>query len=106
MIKLLLEGIVMQKKDVIHYLSHKKNDFKVKYGISKMIIFGSFAKDKQNTNSDLDLAIDTKESDYFLLYDLKDEIEKGLNIKVDLVRLRKRMNPYLKKRILNEGSYV
>jgi len=96
----------VQKKDIFNYLSNKKDDFKTKYGISKMIVFGSFAKNKQNTNSDLDLAIDTKESDYFLLYDLKEEIEEELNLKVDLIRLREKMNPYLKKRILSEGNYV
>ncbi len=96
----------MQKKDIFNYLSNKKDDFKIKYGISKMIVFGSFAKNKQNANSDLDLAIDTKESDYFLLYDLKEEIEEELNLKVDLIRLREKMNPYLKKRILSEGNYV
>jgi len=96
----------VQKKDIFSYLSNKKDDFKTKYGISKMIVFGSFAKNRQNANSDLDLAIDTKESDYFLLYDLKEEIEEELNLKVDLIRLREKMNPYLKKRILSEGSYV
>jgi len=96
----------MQKEDIIKYLSSKKSDFKTKYGISKMIIFGSFAKNRQSDDSDLDLAIDTNESDYFLLYDLKEEIEKELKLKVDLVRLRDKMNPYLKKRILNGGDYV
>ncbi len=39
-------------------------------------------------------------------YRTKEELEKYFNVKVDVVRLRDKMNQVLKKRILNEGIYV
>jgi predicted nucleotidyltransferase len=37
---------------------------------------------------------------------IKQLIEKDLHQKVDIVRLRDNMNPYLKKRILRDGIYA
>jgi len=41
-------------------------------------------------------------SDYFKLYDFKEEFKKHFHTKVDIVRLREKMNPLLERRILSE----
>ncbi|NPA64248.1 MAG: nucleotidyltransferase [Epsilonproteobacteria bacterium] len=96
----------MTKEDVIKSLQKNKKRFLEKYDISKIILFGSYARGENRDNSDVDIAVETKTSDYFVLFDLKEELEKLLHTKVDLVRLRDKMNEALKKRILKEGIYV
>ncbi len=48
----------------------------------------------------------TKTPDPFALVHIKDDIEKGLKRRVDIVRFRERMNPFLKRRIEKEGVRV
>ncbi len=96
----------MKRDEVLAYLANHKDEFSKKYQISQVALFGSFARNENHENSDIDIAIDTRLSDYFLLYDFKESLEKAFDTKVDIVRLRDKMNPTLKKRILKEGIYV
>ncbi|MDD2566994.1 MAG: nucleotidyltransferase domain-containing protein [Thiovulaceae bacterium] len=96
----------MNKNEIITYLKNHKDEFAKKYQITRLALFGSVAKETNREGSDIDIAIDTKMSNYFLLYDFKEDLEKAFGTKVDVVRIRETMNPYLKKRILREGIYV
>ncbi|AFL68334.1 type VII toxin-antitoxin system MntA family adenylyltransferase antitoxin [Sulfurospirillum barnesii] len=96
----------MNKDAILTYLKNHKDEFAQKYHISNLALFGSFARNENREDSDIDIAIDTKLSDYFLLYDFKESLEKAFDAKVDIVRLREKMNPTLKKRILRDGIYV
>lgn len=96
----------MHRNDIITYLKAHRQEFAHKYQISKMFLFGSYARGENSADSDIDVAIETELSDYFRLYDLKEELENALHSKVDLVRLRERMNPALRNRILKDGINV
>ncbi|MDO8453146.1 MAG: nucleotidyltransferase domain-containing protein [Sulfurimonas sp.] len=96
----------MTKNEIIDFLQKNKQTFLEKYQISKIALFGSFARDENNENSDIDIAIETKLSNYFLLFDFKEELEHYFNTKVDVVRLRDKMNLALKNRIIKDGIYV
>jgi len=96
----------MNKEQVLDFLKVHKEEFSKKYQISNMALFGSLARGDEKVGSDIDIAIETKLSDYFKLYDFKEELEKQFHSKVDVVRFREKMNPLLKRRILNEGIYV
>ncbi|NCB82717.1 MAG: nucleotidyltransferase [Bacilli bacterium] len=96
----------MDKETILSYLKNHKDEFTQKYHILGMALFGSYARNENREGSDIDIAIDTNMSDYFLLYDLKESLEKAFHTKVDIVRLREKMNPSLKKRILRDGIYV
>jgi predicted nucleotidyltransferase len=98
--------MVMNKEQVLDFLTAHKEEYFKKYQISELALFGSLARGNEKPNSDIDIAIETKLSDYFKLYDFKEELEKQFHSKVDIVRLREKMNPLLKNRILNEGIYV
>ena len=96
----------MTKNNIINYLKEHKDDFYKKYKISKIALFGSYSRGENKSCSDVDIAIETPISDYFLLYDFKEELENFFHTKVDIVRIRDKMNKSLKKRILKEGIYV
>lgn len=71
-----------------------------------MAIFGSYSRDENRDDSDIDIAIETKLSDYFLLYDFKEELENFFHAKVDVIRIQEKMNEHLRQRILKDGIYV
>jgi len=96
----------MTKNNIIAYLREHKADFIKKYQISQLILFGSYSRDENRSDSDVDIAIKTPLCDYFKLYDFKEELENSFNTKVDLVRLRDKMNIGLKKQIEKDGIYV
>ena len=96
----------MTKENIIIFLQENKNKFLNKYKISNMALFGSYARGENREDSDIDIAIETPLSDYFLLYDFKEELEKALHHKVDIVRIREKMNQSLRRRILQDGIYV
>ena len=76
------------------------------YGVTKIGIFGSVARDDASEASDVDIVYEMSRPNLFTVVHLKDELENILHCSVDLIRYRERMNPYLKKRIEKEGVYV
>lgn len=74
---------------------------KEKYGINRVILFGSLAKDRFFANSDIDLAIDgTGEEDYIsMAWDVWLEVRP---FKVDLVPVQE-VEDRVKERIEREG---
>ena len=96
----------MTKNIIIDYLKSHKDEFEKKYNISRLALFGSYSRGDNKKDSDIDIAIETKLSDYFILYDFKEELEDYFQTKVDVVRIRDRMNESLRKRIMKDGIYV
>jgi hypothetical protein len=50
--------------------------------------------------------VELERPDMFLLADIKQDIEQNLGMPVDIVRLREKMNPLLRRRISQDGVYV
>jgi predicted nucleotidyltransferase len=83
----------MNKIKILNYLKQHKNDY-INDGIVILGLFGSFATDNQNENSDIDILIETKEKfiqkyigfqGFSRLNEIKDNISKDLNKNIDLV---------------------
>ncbi|MBD9091124.1 MAG: DNA polymerase subunit beta [Bacteroides oleiciplenus] len=77
-----------------------------KYGFSRLGIFGSVARGEQTEHSDVDICYEGEAPSLLALDRIQSELEELLGSPVDLVRMRERMNGYLKKRIQKEGIYV
>ena len=75
-----------------------------KYGIVRMGIFGSVARGEQTENSDV--CVEGQLHGFFALAGIKQELEELLGCKVDIVRLRDKMDSFLRERIQKEGIYV
>lgn len=76
------------------------------YGIRKMGVFGSVARGEQHEGSDVDVYIEGELQGFFALAGIKNDLEELLGCPVDVVRLRDRMDAFLKRRIQKEGIYV
>ncbi len=76
-----------------------------KYGVTKIGIFGSVARDQAVSSSDVDIVVEMR-PDLFKRVCLKAELESILGKKVDVIRYRHGVNRLLKKRIDSEGLYA
>lgn len=76
------------------------------YGISKIGIFGSMARNEATEISDIDICVEMKKSVLFIMVHVKEELQELFGRPVDIVRLRKNMNPMLLKQIGRDGIYA
>ena len=95
----------MRQKEALKLLREHKQEFEELYGITKIGIFGSVARDEAVDSSDVDVVVEMA-PDMFARANLKEELETILSAKVDVVRYWRRMNPDLKNRIDREARYV
>jgi predicted nucleotidyltransferase len=93
------ETILSTLKEITPLLSKK-------YGVTRIGIFGSVARNEATEDSDVDIVYEMSRPNLFTVVHLKEELEQLLHFSVDLIRYRDRMNLYLKKRIEKEGVYV
>ncbi|MBI5726726.1 MAG: nucleotidyltransferase domain-containing protein [Ignavibacteriales bacterium] len=96
----------MNKTDIIKTLTSYKASNSGKYGIITLGIFGSVARDAARQDSDIDIFIETEQPNPFIIVHIKEELESIFLTRIDIVRLRKSMNPFLKNRIESEGIFV
>lgn len=96
----------MDKNEVIEILRNYKNERAKQYGIVTIGIFGSMARGEALKESDVDVVVQIKEPDLFMLVGIKNDLEKRLHKSVDIVTYRENMNQFLKKRIDMEAVYA
>ena len=96
----------MQREIAINLLKRFKEINQEKYGIEALGLFGSTARDEAKSTSDIDICIKTQKTDLFELVHIKQELEELLSTPIDIIRLRDKMNPFLKNRIEKEAIYV
>ena len=95
----------MTKDTILKYLRQNLFEFQKNYNIEKIGIFGSYARDEADADSDIDIFVNMKPS-LFDLVAIKDKIEKDLNKKVDIIREHKNINPYFLKMIKKDLIYA
>ena len=96
------------KKDILQYLSNQKAEFSEKYHINKFGLFGSFARNEQTDNSDIDIVYileKDKKMTYFMLFDLEKKLEKQFKRKIELINYRY-LNPIIKYKSEKDIIYV
>lgn len=92
--------------DIIEILKSFKNSASRKYGINSLGIYGSFARNQQDEVSDVDVFVTLQESDFFTLERIKEEQEKLLPYKVDVINFRDSLRDSFKQNILKDAIYV
>lgn len=95
-----------RREIVLEILNRHKLDLSARYGVTKLGIFGSVARDDAVNPSDVDIVFETETPNLFRTAHLKQELEALLACPVDIVRMRDSMNLRLKNRILQEARFV
>jgi predicted nucleotidyltransferase len=96
----------MTRVDIIDFLKLHKQELAERYGVVRIGLFGSYARNEAIMGSDIDIAVELEKPDLFYLIGIKQTIEDEFGGKVDVVRMRDNMNILLKKRILQDVIYV
>ena len=95
----------LKSNDVIKKLCPLKPELEKRYGVTRIGIFGSVARNESHNESDIDIVVDMA-PDLLKRISLKAELELIFDKKVDVVRYWHGMNYYLKARIDQEAVYV
>lgn len=99
---------MLDKTDILDYLKQHKAELLTQYKLSKIGVFGSFARAEQTADSDIDLIVefqDGTENLFQLKQGLKKLMEQRFGREVDICR-EKYVKPYFKKRILEDAIFV
>ena len=96
----------MTKDDCVRILKEYVDVLQMEYGIKSVTLFGSTARGEQNTNSDIDLFVDTQTPNPFKLMDAKEFLERVTGTPVDIVRNHQHLNPRLRKRIEKDAVVI
>lgn len=94
------------RTEILNLLSLYKPTAQSKYGLTRLGIFGSAARNEQSESSDVDVCYEGKVPTLLTLDLIQTDLERMFNCPVDLVRIRDGMNTLLRQRIQKEGIYV
>jgi len=97
---------MLEKKKILNILKQYKIEHNADYGITKIGIFGSVARDEAKDSSDVDIVVELKKPNLFTLSSIRLELEDKLKNHVDVVRLRDKMNQFFKSQIIKEAIYA
>lgn len=100
------KNIMLVLQDCINKLTDFKAAFSQKYGIIKLGIFGSVARNENTENSDIDIVVEVQKPTLKLMYELKEALKTLFACEVDLVRFRDSLRPLFKSNILRDVIYV
>ncbi len=95
----------MTKEYILEFLRENKQLLKEKYNVTKIGLFGSYAKDNATEKSDIDIAILTSKKDFFIRDDLREFLESKFQLPVDIGYLDS-FREFYKKKIQQEIIYV
>jgi len=97
----------MTKMFILDFLAQHKNVFYQKYGVTKIGLFGSYAREDFKDGSDIDIAIEMQNEKKSLntFFSLKRELEEAFKVKVDL-GIESSLKAIAKEKIMKEIVYV
>ncbi len=96
----------MKREDIIRTIAAHKARFERDFDLKRIGLFGSYARGESREESDIDIVVEIEEPDLFYLIGIKQTMEEALGNKVDIVRLRDKMNQVLRSRIEQDAIYV
>ena len=95
----------INKDDIINFLKSNKVLLEREFGVTKIALFGSYARGEQTAQSDIDLAIETSDFSFQKRCELKKLLEENLARSVDLCYF-KGMRLFIRSMIEKDLIYV
>lgn len=76
--------------------------FLMNFGIKKVFVFGSYARNEEDENSDIDLIVEFEDQKSLLQYvEIENDLSERIGIKVDMLT-ENSINPYIYSQIKEE----
>ena len=98
----------LNRQAIMEYLNSRKDYFIENYHLKKIALIGSFARNEQSPQSDIDILVDIEEGTPEIFEAkrlLKDELEKEFRRKVEIAS-ESYIKAYYREEILREAMYV
>ncbi len=96
----------LSKRKIIHLLSIEKNAVKEQFGVVSIGLFGSFARDCQTDESDIDLLVDFERPLFDRVVGLQIYLEERFENKVGIVRNGSHLSQRFRSVIEKDIVYV
>jgi predicted nucleotidyltransferase len=99
---------MLTQQNILNFLSENKLFLREQFHIEKIGIFGSFARNEQNPDSDIDILIEMENNVsnvYDLKWNLREFLKNQFQRDVDICN-SKHIKPYAKDYILKDAIYV
>jgi len=102
------KGKVGNRQQILDYINSNKGRLQFEYHVRKIALIGSFARNEQRPDSDIDLLVDFEQDTpdiYHTKRRLSRELETAFGRAVELASERY-LKPYCREEILREAIYV
>ena len=99
-------GTGMTREEILDKLNIFKAGHAKEYGMIRLGVFGSVARSTANKDSDIDIVVKLEKQDLFAIIGIKQDLEEILEIPIDVISYREKMNSFLKSRIDRDAVYV
>ena len=99
------EWIIMNKKIILNCLKNHLQEFKEKYNVEKIGLFGSYARDEATEESDIDIFVKMPPK-MFDRIAIKNLLQEELGKEVDIIREHKNIDSLLMEMIQKDIIYV
>jgi uncharacterized protein len=76
------------KEEVLRILEREKPEMMRRYGLKRLALFGSYAREDQREDSDVNIMVEIEPSVGLGFVDLADRIEDALGIRTEVVSRR------------------
>jgi predicted nucleotidyltransferase len=96
---------MLTREDVLKILRDNKERFAEKYGVTKLGLFGSFARNEATEESDVDVCVEMPPN-FFSVEAVREELESSCRRTVDIVRFREELRELFKERLRRDTVYV
>ena len=94
----------MTKAIILNFLKTHKHELHKLYGVRKIALFGSYAREDETSQSDIDILVDMPSS-FSDFFGLKNYLEEHLKKTIDL-GMEHKLRTFIKEQIKDEIIYV
>ena len=96
----------ISRDGILNELRSLKPELARRFGVSRLGLFGSFARNTAQETSDIDVVVELDDPDMFSLVHIKELLEEDFQRSVDLIPYSTLTSAFLKGRIQSEAIYV
>lgn len=99
---------MLTTQNIMQFLTENKEYFRKEFHVSKIGLFGSFARGEQRSDSDIDILIEIEndtQNIYDLKWELREYLQKKLNRNVDVCS-EKHIKSFAKEMVLRDAIYA
>lgn len=104
--QLIGDSVMITLQECLSKLAIFKQEQGEQFGITRLGVFGSVARQENTDESDIDIVVEVSKPTLSLMYQLRQALSSLLGRTVDLVRMRDSLRPVFKSTILQEAIFV